>query len=534
VRAAHFASTAYPPSVDAALGVGMRAGLRVMVVSIWLFTLQLLLAVGVALLFVVRRRACLVARARRLFLAPWLLCLAAVEVAANHYLVDFSPDLALLAAVSAPWAFLARGSGPGAGRAARRGVLALSLLVTLWLAARLDTGADRAAALVWGVGLLALSTRGAARLGGRERLLAAIALAVGVQLLASQIPLAAPRHGGIRTGDGYAYTFCEIPGRQALYVAQPHCLDVDRSCLLGRITEVDTRTFRTVAAHAFFSPEFYGRLMDVTCLGDTVQVGMARTWIDGRTQRENVLEFDVADPKRFRRSLFGGEMGQRIVEDVDRGALFYGSEWSSRLFRVDTATGRVDRQAGDALSAGDGRHWILPGLAIEGSLVIEKRSLDRRRHSLFAADWLTGSRLLELDLDRLQKVGAWDLHHGGSSELSVDEGRERVFVSGMWGLEVLDLRTGRVSHRLRLGFAPRLPVVDARHGLVYVPTMAEGKLYILDRETLRVRHVVATGMGGRNPALSHDGTYLFSSTGYGWYRFPTRDLARRAGIRARF
>ena len=527
VRALHFASVAYPPSIDAALGAGMRVSVRVMVVALWLFSLQLALAVAVALLLLTRRRACVVIRSGRLFLAPWLLGLAGVELGLNHYLVDLSPDLALVAALSLPWAFIGPWSRVSAFRNARRGLVAVLLGVALWLASALDTGPDRLAALVWGIALLALSTWGAARLGRRERLLAGFALAVAVQLLASQVPLAVPRHGGIRTGDGYAYTFCEIPERHVLYAAVPHCMDIDESCLRGHVAEIDNRSFRTVAKRRFFSPDFYGRLMDLTCLGDKVQVGMARTRIDGRTQRENVLEFDAEHPQRFRKSLFGGDMGQRIVHDADRDALFYGSEWSSRLFRVDRATGRLDRDAGAALGAG-GRHWIFPGLVIEGSLVIEHRSLDRRRGSLFAADWLTGSRVMELDLERLERVGTWNVHHGGSSELIVDEDRQRVLVVGLWGLEVIDLRTGRLSHRRRLGFGARLPVVDARHGLVYLPTMAEGKLYILDRDTLRVRHVVATGMGGRNPLLSHDGAYLFSSTSYAWYRWKTLDLASRA------
>jgi hypothetical protein len=64
-----------------------------------------------------------------------------------------------------------------------------------------------------------------------------------------------------------------------LYAAVPVCGSLCTGyaeCRDGAIVEYDLHTLRRTAEHRFFSPDFFGRLEQLVCLDDEVQVAVHR------------------------------------------------------------------------------------------------------------------------------------------------------------------------------------------------------------------------------------------------------------------
>src|SRR5262249_59483739 len=141
------------------------------------------------------------------------------------------------------------------------------------------------------------------------------------------------------------------------------------------------------------------------------------------------------------------------------------------------------------------------------------------RDSLFVGNWLTGSTVYEIDLERLTLRRRLEPRSGCIANLAVDEQYDRLFTVSLWGVDVIDLRTGRVVRRMRTGTGARTPVIDTQNGLVYVPTTAEGRLRAFDRETLRPIGILPIGVGARLAYFSPTSGRLFagnSQAQYSW------------------
>jgi hypothetical protein len=94
----------------------------------------------------------------------------------------------------------------------------------------------------------------------------------------------------------------------------------------------------------------------------------------------------------------------------------------------------------------------------------------------------------------------------------VDEDLDRLWVVGVWGMEIFDLETGRLLRRRRLGLLSRSPAIDREHDIVYVASTTEGKIRLFDRRTLELLGVLPVGHGPRIPHFSEAQRRLFSSS----------------------
>lgn len=539
-RALHFASTGLPPALDRAIGWLMHAQLMAFMNTFrhW----RGLAAGGLALLLLLAGapRWCAREEAGRWRLRGGFRLAAAVALLLGNVLLDESPYLALWCWLTLPLALLAPRLLTRVG-----GRRALAWLAGVALAgpviAMAPSWVDGVCLGLWAV-LLALVARGLSRrLPAFEMAIVLVAALALVQLAAVHAPLLWAGGGGRELGPGHAYSFCELPGGSRVLAVVPAC-DANVSleeCIRGHVSEYDAETGNELARYQPFSRAFYGRALHLLCLDDRVQIGMAQTVIRGRYQREAVIELDRRANAPVRKELLGGAVGHRMAFDPAGDAVFYVSEWSGAVYRWDRARNVVRRDIGRVLSdtatgevSADEqiRHSaasVITSLPL--SLQTEIAAVHERRGSVFFAEWLSGSRVFEVDTTTLRLRRVLRTDNGANHSLAVDEERDRLIVSGLWGVEVIDLESGAVVARRRLGAGPRLPVIDRIHGLVYVPTTFGGGVWVLDRDRYRCRGRLDVGNGGRNAMLSSDGRFLYASSGRAHYRWETAALAQRFG-----
>lgn len=519
LRAARYLPLELPPALDAALGTGLVITTFQFIFPLVLAPFQAAVAAGLAAAALLAPSAVFARAAPPWCLRPWVHAVVWLGLAFNHYLLDLNPYLActLVIALAAVVA-----DGVGAGNARRRAILAASSAGGIaWLGFAAETAPETAAAIAYAAvaGLVVL--RGRRWVGARERGLIVIAAGIAAQLAAAFLPLALPRHGGTWAGDGLAYSFCEVPGRSTLFAAVPEAPTMQEWSARsahgeeGYVAEYDLENRRPRAQHRFFSEDFHGRLEFLVCLDDSVQVGMTNVFIDGRREPDHAIAFSVDDPLRFERDVLGGGAGHGIAYDAARDALFYVSERTPVLVRVDRTTGvrRVLRLRDRPF----------------GALVVGQASVDRNRDALYVSEWFQGRSVFEIDLATLTVRRAFAHRNGGAHGVTVDEEMNRLYAVGLWGMEVFDLRTGALVARKRLGMLGRAPAIDAAHGLLYVPTTVEGKIRVFDRRSLEPRGAIPVGYGPRIPYFSAAHGRLFSSSSRAHYSWSGAELAARFG-----
>jgi hypothetical protein len=213
------------------------------------------------------------------------------------------------------------------------------------------------------------------------------------------------------------------------------------------------------------------------------------------------------------------------VWDRKRDAVYYSSEFSNILVREDRRTGIVDHDVGRRLIPPSAPDWFAFGVWLPGSLCMDYDAIDPARDSLFVGNWLTGSTIYEIDLERLALRATYHPNNGGNSGITVDPAHGRLLVTSMWGLDAIDLASGRVVTRVRLGFGSRTPVVDDANDRVYVASNIEGKIWILDQNTLALVGALAVGKGARTPFVSATAGKLFGSSDQAYYWWDLRWLA---------
>ena len=453
----------------------------------------------------------------RLATMPWLYALMCGGLALGNIGLDVNPWVALGCAGSAALALAER-------RLYSRGVAAALVAAFLVGVDRpCPTSADAFAVVAWG-GVLALLALVRARwLTARDVFWLGVFLSVITQIAASAVPIFRPRHGGTLLGQGMAYGFCEQASRGRLYAAVPGI--PHRQFRDGHIVEV-----RPGRAHEAARPEplrqGLPRPLDAAPVPARHDPGRHGPDLDlGRGPARERDGVRIDDPGDAKRSLFGPVMGQQLLWDEKRDAVFYSSEWSNRVFRLDRRTGEVDRDVNAGLIP-DRPTWLFHLGTIAGSLAMAPTA-HRGRDSFFVGHWLTGSTVYEIDMGRLALRRKFEPRNGCIAELAVDEEYDRLFATSLWGVDVIDLRTGRVERRIRTGTGARTPAIDRQNGLVYVSTTIEGRLRAFDRETLAPVGVVAIGYGSRRPLVSAARGRLFASNEDAYYWWSAASLAAR-------
>ena len=167
------------------------------------------------------------------------------------------------------------------------------------------------------------------------------------------------------------------------------------------------------------------------------------------------------------------------------------------------------------------------GKTLQGSLLLSRYSIHTKRDTIYFVEWLGGRYVHEMSLFPFRFQRSYRHNNGGAIGLTVDEDLDRIYVTGLWGLEVFDLETGNLIFRKRLGFFSRVPVLDAERGLLYVPSTVEGKIRVFDRGSLQLLGVIPIGYGTRHAYLSLAGDRFFASSQVAYYYWDASALALR-------
>lgn len=445
-----------------------------------------------------------------------------------QYLFDVNPTIAVVGAFAIGLAAAAESPVlASVPRAAWIGVWSVALLVVL---ASAGSVADRVALVVLALVLAIIQRWLAPRTGRRDLTLARLAVLLPLNLVPALLPAIAPLHGGAPLGDELAYGFCEVPNRGILYASIPVCGSIRthyEDCRDGRVFQYDLATMTRIAEHRFFSPTFFGRLEQLVCLDDEVQVAVQGAVYQGRPVIQGVLAFPIDAPQKFGVLTTERGIGTTIAYDAAHDALFYSGEFDNPLVRYDRTTHEFD----DTPSAALARRWYEPITlkANNGSLAVQTKSIHPGRNRIYLADWMQGRWAYAVDLTTLRLVQRYEVGGGGAMGITVDPERDRLFVSSMWGLEVIDLTTDRVIARIRTGLGNRPVIVDPVRNRLYLTSTLEGTLRVLDRDSLAVLAKIPMGFGSRYAHLSLDGTRLFASSLSSHYYWdpdtlvPTRD-----------
>jgi hypothetical protein len=532
IRFLRYASVAVDPSVDRLLREAMVIEQQLLAWP-WVYSIalaqSLLLGVIVVVAALHRRLPGRLVTVRD---GRWQLTALGVSIALGvmvwvQYLFDLDTTVAMVCAASLVLTWVT-GQPRVATVLRRSGAVAvwIAFFVCALFAAR--DAADRIAILVW-AGVLLATHALAPRIGGRDLMLVRVLAALPMNLLPTMLPLAISLHGGTLLGDGLAYSFCEVPNRGVLYAAIPVCGSVRAGydeCRDGRVVEYDLATMKAVAEHRFFSPSFHGRLEQMMCLDDEVQVAVQAAVYQNRPVVQGVLAFPADDPGNFRvLTAEAGGIGTNMAYDAAHDAIFYSGEFNNPLVRFDRRTHQFDDAAGRDLL----RRWYEPVAlkANSGSLTVQSDSIHPARNRMYLADWMQGRYAYAVDLTTLRVVARYDVGGGGAMGISVDPERDRLFVSSMWGLEVVDLATDTIVARMRTGLGNRPVVVDRARNRLYVNSMVDGKIRILDRDTFAQLGQIPIGFGCRYVHLSRDGRYLIASSAAGQFHWDAETLAPR-------
>lgn len=427
---------------------------------------------------------------------------------AVHYLLDLNPTVATVAACTLVLLWI--GERLGATGVVAAGGWAVVAVLALAVAGDVM---DRIAIAVWLGGLLASHALLSTRLPARDLLLLRAAAVPVVNLVPAVLPLLVGVAGGVRLGDGLAYSFCERPSGGSLYAAVPVCDSVRRDfedCRGSRVVEYDPETLTPVAAHDFFSPDFYGRLELLLCLDDEVQVAVQGSVWQGKPLTMSVLRFPADAPERFTPVFLADGFGATMAWDRTHDAVFYSTEFTNHVVRWDRRSNTFDDSASrDLVQIG---HEPVTLEEYTGSYALHTNSVDPTRNRIYLADWMQGRHAYAVDLDTRRVVARYVVGGGGSLGLTVDPERGRLYVSSLWGLDVVDLASGRVVARKRSGLGNRPVLIDAARNRLYLGSTVEGKIRILDRDTLATLGQIPVGVGSRYPYLSRDGRRLFASS----------------------
>jgi hypothetical protein len=327
------------------------------------------------------------------------------------------------------------------------------------------------------------------------------------------------------------YPFCQVPEEEIVFAGAPLCGgDHPERCERGKIIEYQRRNGRweRIAEHPVIHPSFYGRIVHLLCLRDPPYLLISLCNSPDRHETLGVYDWREKRMVTPRLVPFGGG---RVIYIPQQRVIYTGSElfpfsYEIPLSSIENPPPEVNERWRIAeLSLAPPHRTPPPSFLprrdlysfLQHSYLTEADAYSLERNSIFFGPYIGGQGVLEVDRETLRVKGVSRTDGGAVHSLLVDEEYDRVIVSGIWGVEVLSLKTGKIIRRIRTELAPRYPILDRRRNLIMIPCTYGAQIWVLDRPTLRVLGRIPVGTEARYLLLTRDGETLFFSNGSGHF-----------------
>ena len=317
-----------------------------------------------------------------------------------------------------------------------------------------------------------------------------------------------------------AYGYCEDSTTGHVWMTFPQCSAFPRhridklaheQCRAGIIEAYDFSDDppSLYVKHAPFSPNYFGRLEQPVCQSEQILVGMTDVMMDETKYGGSTMSVHKVSGQVTKRHTFNSNVGHTIAWD----------SWSKRLFAVDEFSSQAQ-----AYSPGTDQVTAFAESMDNASLTIDGQPLSQNRQSIFISEHYFGNEVVEFNLEDGLEKHRYLHNNGGGWAATVDDSAALLFVSGMWSLDIFDLRTGLHIKRHRTGFGSRAATVSPLQERVYLPCTLSGTIRVFDRSTLRSLKTVPVGLGVRNLHLMQNETRLIGTNGNGTHVWKLENL----------
>ncbi len=321
---------------------------------------------------------------------------------------------------------------------------------------------------------------------------------------------------------GNIYGYCEFPEKKRLYGSVPYCsVSQIEECIQGYIVEYNTEPFKRIQSHEVFNNNFVGVLRETFCFKDRIYVTMNSVKLRNHLRHSNVMSFNILDAKKHKETIFSSDElikagpdlhGHRYAYIEEKNSLLLVSEWSNRVGLFDLGSQKYREIKVSRLPRKN-----YDGTRSNG-LITGSWSVNKKRNSVVLHEFMDGSRIYEVDVDNWRVIKIYDTFDTGGLAVAVDEKYDRLIVSGLWGINVIDSKTGNTVFRKRLAPGVRAAVIDKFNNLIYLNSTIGALLTVLDRKSLRTVKQFTVGSVGRRMYLTLDGQSLFLSNLNGSYK----------------
>ncbi len=323
-------------------------------------------------------------------------------------------------------------------------------------------------------------------------------------------PWDAPRTVALSTS-GEVYSFCYVRETSQLFAAVASSWENDSFSHLERF-DLAQGGGDIPATHIPVFQDSDPELRQISCDAQKIYFS------DIRTGRRRVGVASTVSGQVLSSSLFYEEAGNTFVHVPEQDRFFFFPEIGKFFVEFDGASGKGIAHPFDS------SNLSLFGFSVPSRVSfltnLDAYSIDR--HAIYVNHFLSGSQISEVDQDNGNVRRVLRTYNGLNHSLTVDRRYDRLIVSGLWGVEFIDLATGEVVLRQVTEFDARAPVIDEENSLIYVPTRHGRYLYVFDRETMRYLGKLLVPTSARNSILAD--SYLIMSSNNGAYALRREDL----------
>ncbi|MBF0300717.1 MAG: hypothetical protein HQK51_18530 [Oligoflexia bacterium] len=124
-----------------------------------------------------------------------------------------------------------------------------------------------------------------------------------------------------------------------------------------------------------------------------------------------------------------------------------------------------------------------------------------------------GSNIIGIDYRSNDIKIIFQTYNGYNHSIIADQKYNRLIISGMWGIDVLDSNNYKVIFRKRTGFDVREAILDDKYDLIYVPNSIGLYLYVFGRKDLNFLGRIFTGGNSRGGIIVDDYLVLANKNG---------------------